>query len=89
MPKKMKLDLGGLKVNSFVTSLESREREKIKGGEPWTKFGTCSCDGGCHTVRQFTCDSCNTCNSEPDCCAYSGTTCEVCGGTTPDVCGTN
>jgi hypothetical protein len=80
MPKKLKLDLNGLKVNSFVTSLEKQEREKVKGGVEWTDFGSCSCDGACFSVDcytngQLTCESCNT---EPECCGYSGTNCEVC-----------
>jgi hypothetical protein len=75
MPKKLKLDLNGLKVNSFVTSLKNQDREKIKGGVDWTKFATCSCAGDCYTVHHLTCESCNT---EPECCGYSGTNCEIC-----------
>ena len=32
MSKKLKLDLNGLKVRSFVTSLEKEEKRNIQGG---------------------------------------------------------
>lgn len=47
MPKKMKLDLNDLKVNSFVTTLEKEEKGRVKGGwEPtmYWKEVTCSPD---------------------------------------------
>ena len=75
MPKKLKLDLNGLKVNSFVTSLENNASKKIKGGVTWTEFITCSCAGDCYTVGMMTCETCDT---ELVCCGYSGTNCELC-----------
>ncbi len=39
MSKKMKLDLKGLKVESFVTSLKDEEKAKAKGG--WTGLHIC------------------------------------------------
>lgn len=76
MPKKLKLDLGGLKVQSFVTSLEARDESKIKGGntgitcpEPCvSKPYVCPTDntwcGTCNTCGatcDATCDTCFTC----------------------------
>ncbi len=39
MSKKVKLDLKGLKVESFVTSLKEEEKAKAKGG--WTGGRLC------------------------------------------------
>jgi hypothetical protein len=79
MPKKLKLDLNGLKVASFVTSLGKDEHKKVIAGRTWTDFGTCSCDGACDpTTVLETCVSCNiTC----------GDTCEVCSA--PEPCSIN
>lgn len=41
MPKKIKLDLSGLKVQSFVTSVEKNEQEEVKGGALPKTCGTC------------------------------------------------
>ena len=32
MPKKQKLDLNNLKVQSFVTSMDKKEEQKVRGG---------------------------------------------------------
>lgn len=90
MPKKLKLDLNGLKVNSFVTSLGNRDREKIKGGVDPTDFGSCSCDGGCQTKYMLTCPECfsidHTCET---CDCPSINTCEICTETlNADLCNT-
>ena len=39
MGKKMKLNLGDLKVQSFVTSIENNEKNGIRGGEYETTTG--------------------------------------------------
>lgn len=87
MPKKLKLDLNGLKVNSFVTSLENNDSKKIKGGVTWTEYVSCSCAGDCPTVYAYTCDTCLTncegCNT--DTCGYSETNCDLCDKTAPAV----
>ena len=47
MSKKMKLNLEDLKVESFVTSLDNKEKEEIKAGQPprtqpgWTGQNYC------------------------------------------------
>ena len=53
MGKKMKLSLDNLKVQSFVTSLDSKHERNVKGrgciyGSHWTGFFGCSdaCDTG-------------------------------------------
>lgn len=58
MPKKLRLDIDALKVQSFVTSLPDKDKSKIKGGDEVTKLpgGTCTCDTMCLTVCQGTCD---------------------------------
>ncbi len=80
MPKKKKLKLNQLKVKSFVTEMDDRQAEKVKGGD--TAY-TCpaSCIVACFTDEAITCggtcgQSCNgTCNT----CGYScGGTCETC-----------
>jgi len=73
MPKKMKLDLNGLKIKSFVTSLEKDSEGRIKGGAtvPTNCFPKCSFDAVCET--EFPCETLRTCE-----------TCETC-----DTCHTN
>ncbi len=58
MPKKLKLDLNALKVQSFVTSLPDKDKSKIKGGDVVTKNpgGTCTCATACLTDCLGTCD---------------------------------
>ena len=72
MPKKLKLDLNGLKVNSFVTSLGDRDSKKIMGGGTLTQGADCSRDGGCVLTVVGTCETC-------DCPTIA--TCEVCTNT--------
>jgi hypothetical protein len=72
MPKKLKLDLKGLKVQSFVTSLEDGEKKQVKGGDPYTLETDCpSCLPTCNSC-QVTCaescyGTCETCASCPTC----------------------
>jgi hypothetical protein len=76
MPKKLKLDLEGLKVNSFVTSVADGVKGKVKGGAV-TLFSECSlpciesCWGYCPTETCQTdcgsCESCVTCVTCPTC----------------------
>lgn len=59
MPKKVKLNINGLKVASFVTSLNTEEKEKVKGGA-WTWEMACrtdlSCDARvCPSAEPMTC----------------------------------
>ena len=88
MPKKMKLDLKGLKVQSFVTSLEDGDKTKIKGGvsntmncpdctedcESVTFCGTCGTYCTCiGTCGGATCDTCDSC---PATCVPKAQTCD-------------
>ncbi len=68
MPKKLKLNLKGLKVQSFVTSLKDEEKTKIRGGDVLTNSClqcTETCQGcntytDCPTCPEGTCVSCET-----------------------------
>ena len=55
MPKKLKLALKDLKVQSFVTSFDEKEKARVKGAGA-TDFCTfyTECDPVCQS--QFTCD---------------------------------
>lgn len=78
MPKKLKLDLGGLKVQSFVTSLENGDEKKIKGGATLVTCETCEPEcpsGGTCLTACGTCNTCVTCNTCPASC---GGTCDSC-----------
>jgi hypothetical protein len=63
MGKKLKLDLGEFRVESFVTSLEGDQQHKVKGGGdtrfcPSGQYSGCPCDPppSRHTdCGQFTC----------------------------------
>jgi hypothetical protein len=72
MPKKLKLGLNDLKVQSFVTSLKNEEKSLVKGASDplcseldceTTPYGTCetyqTCPTDCNTC--VTCNTCNTC----------------------------
>lgn len=69
MPKKLKLDLKGLEVQSFVTSLEKREKRQVKGGDPYTLETNCpscmptciSCVFTCAETCYGSCATCETC----------------------------
>jgi hypothetical protein len=86
MPKKLKLDINNLKVQSFVTSLENRDKTKIKAGADKTRdydtFPCNTCDDPCEPsfggTCVYTCDgTClNTCDCSPE------TYCGTCGGAT-------
>ena len=88
MPKKMKLALKGLKVQSFVTSLEDGAKTKIKGGA--TEAFTCppedctyscnscaaTCPGAtCGASCGGTCVSCPTCETCYQTCSPNEQTC--------------
>lgn len=79
MPKKLKLDLKGLKVNSFVTSIGDKDSKNIMGGTVVTGKITCSFALPCFSQNpnELTCLTCDT----EVCCGYSETTCEVCADT--------
>lgn len=57
MPKKMKLDLKGLKVKSFVTNLGDAEQQKINGGLATdnTFCTNCSDDCSAECTKIFAC----------------------------------
>lgn len=89
MPKKLKLK--GLKVQSFVTTMNNGHKTKVKGGADPTNQGDTwpcnTCDDTCETCAAScygTCDSCvtclNTCPATCDC--GSPETCWSCGGYT-------
>ncbi len=70
MSKKMKLNLGELKVKSFLTSLEREEESKFRGGGPDTEqdcsVDSCTCETYCTCVTVIpnctdTCASCEPC----------------------------
>lgn len=70
MSKKMKLNLGELKVTSFLTSLERNEVRKLRGGGPDTEqecsVDSCTCGTFCECVTVIpnctnTCESCTVC----------------------------
>lgn len=65
MPKKLKLSLDQLKIQSFVTSLDDIESKKVKGGE--TEFGL-TCNFKCGRTAYWECetDPCSyTCECDP------------------------
>lgn len=70
MPKKLKLGLNGLKVQSFVTSLHNEEKSGVKGG---VSDPICS-ENNCDTTPYGTCETYQTC--ETDCGTCQGYTCD-------------
>ena len=78
MPKKLKLDLKGLKVQSFVTSLDKGEESKIKGGSVVnTVCPVSTCPGACEPPGTPTCDTiCGTCETCETCVTCA--TCPTC-----------
>lgn len=76
MPKKRKLKLSSLKVESFVTNLKDRSHlVKMKGGaisDTPIPCGTPNCTDTCETP----CGSCDTCATE--CTCGTCVTCETC-----------
>jgi hypothetical protein len=82
MPKKLKLDLKGLKVQSFVTSVDKVDnggQQKIKAGlstRPCSEtcgpcytetcYTNCTCASGCATC-ETECDTCETCTCHVTC----------------------
>lgn len=82
MPKKLRLDLKDLKVQSFVTSLEEKTRSRIIGGVqdsiregcPDPPPGTSMCNTVCNTCFNTCGLSCGgTCASDCTC-----NTCDTC-----------
>lgn len=63
MPKKLKLNLNDLKIQSFVTTLKSSEEEILKGGaDTGTNGESCTCNTNCTCYTCGTCGTwCNTC----------------------------
>jgi hypothetical protein len=82
MPKKLKLTLKELKVNSFVTSLKDGDEAKLKGGDQTmcTCRPVCTYEPGCYSDDEMTCfapcptypqTECVTCPScEPTCMTF-------------------
>ena len=73
--KKLKLD--DLKVKSFVTSLDEKNVNTIKGGGHGDSHGVgCSNENECNSIGEFGCDSaidaCPTING-PACLSLAGT----------------
>jgi hypothetical protein len=77
MPKKKKLQLGSLKVKSFVTQL-GEDAKKAKGGESENTL----CIDTCMFCPSNTCDTCDTCDTCMQSC-YG-----TCGGSCDTGCGT-
>jgi hypothetical protein len=77
MPKRKKLNLTALKVKSFVTSLDSLEEERVRGGDSTasciplcTQISACPTNPVCVTCNTCgnTCDTCyNTCDTNCNC----------------------
>jgi hypothetical protein len=75
MPKKLRLDLDGLRVQSFVTSLDKRDKSKIKGGLTINSNCPDCTEVDCYTQTCFTeCGTCNTCQTDCGTCE----SCESC-----------
>ncbi len=54
MPKKMKINIESLKVQSFVTSLDEKNQQELKGGAISVHWVICmeeSIPGYCHTAQ--------------------------------------
>jgi hypothetical protein len=64
MPKKVKLNIQDLKVQSFVTSLEDDSKAKVKGGLPYT-CNTCDEMTDCSITYIWYCYPTET--FEPNC----------------------
>jgi hypothetical protein len=85
MPKKKKMSLSPIKVQSFVTTLDDKQKNKVKGGATYDctpdscPGGTCpptwnaSCEGTCDTCASD-CTCFNTCDNTCTC----GTLCFTC-----------
>jgi len=90
MPKKKKLKLNDLKVQSFVTDLKGQvHMVKVKGGvnsDTPIPCGGTGTDVSCETI----CGTCDTCNTECTCltCETCATceSCEPCGGSGYKTC---
>jgi hypothetical protein len=70
MPKKLKLSLKSIKVQSFVTSLKDDEKKNVHGGTTQIQCETeqpecptLSCGGTCEQSCYGTCTVCGTCNT--------------------------
>jgi hypothetical protein len=71
MPKKLKLNLSDLKVQSFVTSLNKEDKQNIKGG---TDPVACSLTLiWCCAYTPVSCETCETCETCKTC-----ETCHTC-----------
>lgn len=95
MPKKKKLNLGKLKVQSFVTDL-SGNTNQVKGGAAtpqtncfigtcWdcgteTEYTVCTCDGSCNG----SCDTCTCASGCATCNTDCGCVTETCAGCISD-----
>jgi hypothetical protein len=68
MPKKLTLDLKGLRVKSFVTSLGAKEKADAKGGATNDTICYPFCSDEC-TDTQVGCSNqtCISCNCTPGC----------------------
>ena len=75
MPKKIKLNLQGLSVQSFVTSVNSGEQENVKGGLP----ASCATCDQCSWTYFWICDPSDTfvewCATACDCSRATYCTC--------------
>lgn len=63
MPKKLKLNLNDLKVQSFVTALTDEEKNRFKGA------GSDGCDSGGTALTHCTCVTRCTCTCQPSECS--------------------
>ena len=67
MPKKIKLNLNDLKVQSFVTALDDKDKKKIEGGGssgctgPDEDCTFCSQDTACNSCRPSVCSGTVAC----------------------------
>lgn len=80
MPKKVKLTISSLKVQSFVTSLDKGKEAMIKGGASNSNCAVCTDYSGCDTCAPTVCNE-NTCS-----CAVTCFTCRSCESISPEYC---
>jgi hypothetical protein len=72
MPKKIKLNLEDLKVESFVTALNYKEKDRIKGGSAHYLVPL--------EVQSYLCWGWDDSNYSCICPTYDGDTCDDCFG---------
>jgi len=92
MSKKVRLNLDELKVQSFVTTIDSKERVALQGAGPLQESLRCSGWGQCGVSGAYcydTNDACSIGNTDSLTCTNETTYCtqySFCEPTSPQVC---